>query len=124
MRFFAGLAILISCLGLFGLATFTAQRRQKEIGIRKLVGATVGNVAMLLSMDFLKLLFIAMIIAFSLIGWAMNHWLLEFGYRIDIGANVYIISGAAITSLALFTIDYQAIKAALRDPVKSLRAEK
>jgi putative ABC transport system permease protein len=121
--YFAGLAILISCLGLFGLAAFTAQRRRKEIGIRKVIGATVGNVAVLLSMDFLKLVAIAMIIAFPLIGWVMNQWLHEFAFRIDIGFNVFLISGTCITLLALITVGYQAVKAALMDPVKTLKSE-
>ncbi|WP_439584620.1 ABC transporter permease [Dyadobacter bucti] len=120
---FAGLAILISCLGLFGLAAFTAQRRQKEIGVRKVVGATVGDVALLLSMDFLKLIFIAMIIAFPLTAWALSQWLNDFAYRIDIGINVFLIAGLSITMLAISTVGYQAVKAALRDPVKSLRSE-
>ncbi|WP_138477508.1 ABC transporter permease [Dyadobacter bucti] len=120
---FAGLAILISSLGLFGLAAFTAQRRQKEIGVRKVVGATVGDVALLLSMDFLKLIFIAMIIAFPLTAWALSQWLNDFAYRIDIGINVFLIAGLSITMLAISTVGYQAVKAALRDPVKSLRSE-
>ncbi|MCF0039355.1 FtsX-like permease family protein [Dyadobacter fanqingshengii] len=122
-QYFAGLAILISCLGLFGLAAFTAQRRQKEIGIRKVVGATVQDVTMLLSVDFLKLVVIAMIIAFPLIGWAMNRWLQEFAYHAEIGFNVFLISAASICVLALITVGYQAIKAALMDPVKSLKSE-
>ena len=122
-RYFAGLAILISCLGLFGLAAFTAQRRRKEIGIRKVVGATVGNVAVLLSMDFLKLILIAMAIAFPLISLAMDQWLNEFAFRVDVGLSIFIISGIAITLLALTTVGYQAIKAALLDPVKSLKSE-
>jgi putative ABC transport system permease protein len=122
-RYFAGLAILISCLGLFGLAAFTAQRRQKEIGIRKVVGATVGNVAVLLSTDFLKLVLIAMVIAFPLIAWAMNQWLNEFSYHVTIGINVFILSGASIILLAVATVGYQAIKAALSDPVKILKSE-
>lgn len=122
-QYFAGLAILISCLGLFGLAAFTAQRRQKEIGIRKVVGATVKDVTMLLSVDFLKLVVIAMIIAFPLIGWAMNRWLQEFAYHAEIGFNVFLISAALICALALITVGYQAIKAALMDPVKSLKSE-
>ena len=122
-RYFAGLAILISCLGLFGLAAFTAQRRRKEIGIRKVVGATVGNVAVLLSMDFLKLILIAMAIAFPLISLAMDQWLNEFAFRVDVGLSIFIISGIAITLLALITVGYQAIKAALLDPVKSLKSE-
>ena len=122
-QYFAGLAILISCLGLFGLAAFTAQRRQKEIGIRKVVGATVGNVAVMLSMDFLKLVFIAMVIAFPLIGWAMNQWLHEFAYSIDLNISVFLIAGSSVTFLTMFTVGYQAIKAALTDPIKSLKAE-
>ena len=122
-QYFAGLAILISCLGLFGLAAFTAQRRQKEIGIRKVVGATVGNVAVMLSMDFLKLVFIAMVIAFPLIGWAMNQWLHEFAYSVDLSISVFLIAGFSVTFLTMFTVGYQAIKAALTDPIKSLKAE-
>jgi ABC-type antimicrobial peptide transport system permease subunit len=122
-QYFAGLAILISCLGLFGLAAFTAQRRQKEIGIRKVVGATVGNVAVMLSMDFLKLVLIAMVIAFPLIGWAMSQWLHEFAYSIDLGFSVFIIAGLSVTLLTILTVGYQAVKAALTDPIKSLKIE-
>ncbi|MHA4742365.1 ABC transporter permease [Dyadobacter sp. MSC1_007] len=122
-RYFAGLAILISCLGLFGLAAFTAQRRQKEIGIRKVVGASVSDVVMMLSMDFLKLLAIALVIAFPLIGWVMYEWLSNFAFRIDLDAGVFIIAAAGITAITLTTVGYQAIKAALLDPVKSLKVE-
>ena len=122
-RYFAGLAILISCLGLFGLAAFTAQRRQKEIGVRKVVGATVADVTMLLSTDFLKLILIAMAIAFPLIGYVLNRWLHEFAYRINLDPGIFIISGLAISILALGTVGYQAVKAALMDPVRSLRSE-
>lgn len=122
-RYFAGLAIIISCLGLFGLATFTAQRRQKEIGIRKVVGASVGNVAALLSADFLKLVLIAMVIAFPLIGWGMKEWLSNFAYHIDLDMKVFVLSAVAIIVLAMFTVGYQAIKAALMNPVKTLKSE-
>ena len=122
-QYFAGLTILISCLGLFGLAAFTAQRRQKEIGIRKVVGATVTNVALMLSVDFLKLVLIAMLIAFPLIGWAMSHWLNKFAYSVDMGLGVFVIAGLSVTSLTLLTVGYQAIKAALTDPIKSLKTE-
>ncbi|WP_428654555.1 ABC transporter permease [Runella sp.] len=122
-RYFAGLAILISCLGLFGLAAFTAQRRQKEIGIRKVVGATVGNVAIMLSMDFLKLVLIAVFIAFPLAWWAADEWLQAFSYHITVGLDVYLITGASIIAITLFTIGYQAVKAALMNPVKTLKAE-
>jgi ABC-type antimicrobial peptide transport system permease subunit len=122
-RYFAGLAILISCLGLFGLAAFTAQRRQKEIGIRKVVGASVSDVVLMLSMDFLKLLAIALVIAFPLIGWIMYEWLSNFAFRIDLNAGVFVMAAAGITAITLVTVGYQAIKAALLDPVKSLKVE-
>ena len=86
-KYFAALAIIISCLGLYGLATFTAQRRQKEIGIRKVVGATVGNVTLLLSKDFIRLVLVAVLIAFPVAWWAMNQWLHGFAYRINLGAR-------------------------------------
>ncbi|HXL54631.1 MAG TPA: FtsX-like permease family protein, partial [Chitinophagaceae bacterium] len=122
-KYFAALAILISCLGLFGLAAFTAQRRQKEIGIRKVVGASVSNVVVMLSTDFLKLVFIAAIIAFPLVWWTMNEWLNSFVYRIQIGAAVFLIAGLSIILITLLTISFQAIKAAIANPVRSLRTE-
>ncbi|HKO82814.1 MAG TPA: ABC transporter permease [Chitinophagaceae bacterium] len=122
-RYFAGLAIIISCLGLFGLAAFTAQKRQKEIGIRKVVGASVSNIAAMLSKDFLKLVLIAVLIAFPLAWWAMNEWLTDFAYRITIGPDVFLITGASIILITLLTISFQSIKAALANPVKSLRTE-
>jgi putative ABC transport system permease protein len=122
-RYFAGLAILISCLGLFGLATFTAQKRQKEIGIRKVVGASVNNIVFMLSMDFLKLVLLAVVIAFPLAWWLMSKWLQGFAYRIPIGLEVFGITGAAIILITLLTISVQAIRAALANPVSSLRSE-
>ena len=122
-KYFAGLAILISCLGLFGLAAFTAQRRQKEIGIRKVVGASVSNVIIMLSKDFLKLVIVAALVAFPLVWWAMNDWLNSFAYRIQIGAAVFIIAAASIILITLLTISFQSIKAAIANPVKSLRTE-
>lgn len=122
-KYFAGLAIVISCLGLFGLTAFTAQRRQKEIGIRKIVGASVSNIFIMLSKDFLLLIVIAIIIAFPLSWWAMNKWLQGFAYRIDVSAMVFFIAAAAIILITLTTISYQALKAAVANPVKSLRTE-
>ena len=122
-RYFAGLAILISCLGLFGLATFTAQKRQKEIGIRKVVGASVNNIVFMLSKDFLKLVLLAVLIAFPLAWWLMTEWLQGFAYRIPIGGEVFGITGAAVIVITLLTISVQAIKAALANPVKSLHSE-
>lgn len=122
-RYFAGIAIIISCLGLFGLAAFTAQKRQKEIGIRKVVGASVSNIAAMLSKDFLKLVLIAVIIAFPVAWWAMNEWLNDFAYRINISATVFLIAGGAIILITLLTISFQSLKAAIANPVKSLRTE-
>ena len=122
-RYFAGLAIVISCLGLFGLAAFTAQRRQKEIGIRKIIGASVGSLFMMLSKDFLLLVLVAILISFPLSWWVMNQWLQGFAYRININASVFFIAGSSIIIITLLTISYQAIKAAIANPVKSLRTE-
>jgi hypothetical protein len=122
-RYFAGLAILISCLGLFGLATFTAQKRQKEIGIRKVVGASVNNIVFMLSKDFLKLVLLAVVVAFPLAWWLMTEWLEGFVYRTTIGVEVFLFTGASVLFVTLLTISVQAIKAALANPVTSLRSE-
>jgi putative ABC transport system permease protein len=122
-RYFAGLAIVISCLGLFGLAAFTAQRRQKEIGIRKIIGASVSHIFLMLSKDFLILILLATGIAFPLSWWAMNKWLQSYSYRVNIGALVFVLAGVSIILITLFTISYQSIKAAVANPVKSLRTE-
>ena len=122
-RYFAGLAIIISCLGLFGLAAFTAQRRQKEIGIRKVMGASAGNVVLMLSKDFLKLILVAVIIAFPVAWWAMNQWLHGFAYRINLDIDVFLIAGISTVLITLLAISFQSIKAAIANPVKSLRME-
>ena len=122
-RYFSGLAIVISCLGLFGLAAFTAQRRQKEIGIRKVVGASVGNVTLLLSKDFVNLILVAIIIAFPVAWWIMNQWLDNFVYRIHIGFDIFLIAGLSIIVITLLTISYQSLKAAMANPVRSLWSE-
>jgi putative ABC transport system permease protein len=115
--------IVIACLGLFGLATFAAQQRIKEIGIRKVLGASTAAITTMLSGDFLKWVMIALIIAIP-VGWYfMNKWLQDFAYRIDIGWGVFVASGLLVISIALLTVSYQAIKAALANPVKSLRTE-
>jgi len=121
--YFAALAIIISCLGLFGLAAFTASRRQKEIGIRKVIGASVSNVVLMLSKDFLQLVGVAVLIAFPAAWWAMNYWLSGFAYRTSIGAGVFIATGFAVLLITLCTISFQSIKAALANPVKSLKTE-
>jgi putative ABC transport system permease protein len=122
-RYFAGLAIIISCLGLFGLAAFTAQRRQKEISIRKVIGASVSNLTLLLSRDFFKLVLIAVIIAFALVWWGMNHWLDYFAYRIHIGPDVFLVTAGVITGITILTVSFQAIKAAVANPVRYLKGE-
>lgn len=122
-RYFAGLAILISSLGLFGLAAFTAQKRQKEIGIRKVIGASVKNVVLLLSKDFMKLILLAMLIAFPVSFWIMHHWLEGFAYRVHIDVMIFIIAGLSVLLITLLTISFQSIRAALMNPVKSLRSD-
>jgi len=122
-RYFAFLAIFISCLGLLGLVMFTAEQRTREIGIRKVLGATVPNVVGLLSKDFLKLVLIANLISWPLGWWAMSKWLQNFEYRIAISWWVFVLAGLAAVLIALLTVSYQAIKAAIANPVKSLRTE-
>ncbi len=120
---FGLLAILISCLGLFGLATHAALQRTKEIGIRKVLGASVAGIVTLLSKDFLKLVFIALIVASPLAWYVMNIWLQDFAYRIDIPWWVFLVSGVLALVIAGCTVSFQSIRAALADPVKSLHSE-
>ena len=120
---FAIIAILIACLGLFGLAAFMAEQRIKEIGVRKVLGATVTDVTMMLSKDFVKLVIIASLITFPVAWWAMNKWLQDFAYRIHIGWWVFAAAGFIALLIALLTVSSQAVKAALNNPVKSLRTE-
>jgi len=120
---FAILAIFIACLGLFGLVTYAAEQRIKEIGIRKVLGATVGNIVTMLSGDFLKLVAIALLFAFPVAWWAMHRWLQDFAYRVDVGVWVFVIAGASALMIALATVSFKAISAALMNPVKSLRTE-
>ena len=122
-KVFAVLAILISCLGLFGLAAHTAERRTKEIGIRKVLGATTRGITGLLSKDFLQLVLIACAIAFPAAWLVMNHWLKDYAYRIQISWWVFAVGGVMAMAIALSTISFQAIKAAMANPVNSLRAE-
>lgn len=120
-RYFAGLAIGISCLGLFGLTAFTAQRRQKEISIRKVIGATESNIVMLLSKDFLWLVLIAILVAFPLSWWAVNQWLKRFAYRTDVTIGVFVLAAAAILIITILTISIQSLRAARANPVKNLK---
>jgi putative ABC transport system permease protein len=120
---FSLLAIGIACLGLFGLSTFMAQQRVKEIGIRKVLGSSVGGIVLLLSKDFMKLIFLAIVVAVPICWWAMNKWLEGFAYRITIGPIIFIIAGAIAMGIAILTISWQSFKAALANPVQSLRNE-
>ncbi|MDJ1496778.1 ABC transporter permease [Cytophagaceae bacterium DM2B3-1] len=120
---FAGLAIFIACLGLYGLAWFVAEQRTKEIGIRKVLGATVSSIVVLLSRDFIKLVIIAMLIATPIAWYGMHQWLQDFAYHIDIQWWIFVLAGLLAISIALFTVSFQSIKAALTNPVKSLRNE-
>jgi ABC-type antimicrobial peptide transport system permease subunit len=122
-KVFSLLAIIISCLGLFGLAAFSAERRTKEIGVRKVLGASVTGITTLLSKDFLKLVVIACFLAFPISWWVMNKWLENYKFRIEINGWVFLLAGISAVFIALFTISFQSIKAASANPVKSLRTE-
>ena len=120
---FSILAILIACLGLFGLAAFTAEQRTKEIGIRKVLGASAASVINMLNKEFIKLVLISSVIAIPLAWWAMNKWLEDFAYRVEIGWWVFVVAGIIALLIAVLTVSSQAIKAAFANPVKSLRSE-
>lgn len=122
-KIFALIAIIISCLGLFGLAAYTAEQRKKEIGVRKVLGSSVTGIVRLLSKDFMGLVIIALLIAAPVAWWFMQDWLESFAYRIDINLWVFVIAGIVAICIALLTISFQAVKAALANPVKSLRTE-
>jgi putative ABC transport system permease protein len=117
------LTIMIACLGLFGLATYAAEQRIKEIGIRKVLGASITGIVTMLSKDFIKLVLIAAVIAFPVAWWAMNAWLKDFAYRISISWWVFVAAGITALIIALLTICFQAVRAAVANPVRSLRSE-
>ena len=119
----AGLAIFISCLGLFGLASYSAERRIKEIGVRKVMGASVSGIVALLSVDFLKLVVISILIASPIAWWAVSSWLQDFAFRIDVEWWIFISAGLLAIVIAQLTVSFQSIKAALTNPIKSLRSE-
>ena len=120
---FSVLAIAIACLGLLGLATFATQQRTKEIGIRKVLGASVLNLSRLLSNEFLKLVLLANLIAWPLAYFVMNRWLRSFAYRASLGLELFLFSGVLALCIALLTVSYQSIRAARANPVNSLRYE-
>ncbi|MGN6355290.1 MAG: ABC transporter permease [Parafilimonas sp.] len=123
MNIFASIAIILACIGLFGLSAYSAQQRVKEIGVRKVLGATVSNIVFVLSKDFIKLAFIAALIAFPIAWWAMHSWLQRYEYRISIEWWVFVVTALATLLIALLTVSFQAVKAALSNPVKNLRTE-
>jgi len=120
---FTFIAIFVACLGLYGLAAFAAERRIKEIGIRKVMGATVTHIVALLNKDFLKLVLLGFLIAVPLAWYAMNQWLEDFAYRIEIGPGIFLLAGGAAILIALLTVGWQSVKAAVSNPVDSLRSE-
>ena len=122
-KIFSVLAMLISCLGLWGLVTFAAQQRIKEIGIRKVLGASVPNIITLITKDFILLVGIALVIASPLAYWGVNKWLQDFAFRINIDWKVFALAGTIALLIALLTVSFQALKAAVANPIKSLRTE-
>jgi putative ABC transport system permease protein len=120
---FAGFAIIIASLGLLGLSLFSTIQRTKEIGVRKVLGASVSQIIVLLSRDFIKLVLIALLIATPISWFVMHGWLQDFAYRISISVWVFVLAGLLAVLIALFTISFQALKAAAANPVKSLRTE-
>ena len=121
--YFTFLAIFIACLGLFGLASFATEQRTKEIGIRKVLGASIVGIVLLLSKDFTKLVIVSNLIAWPIAYYAMNRWLQDFAYRINIGVGTFLLAGAIALIIALLTVGFQAVKAALANPVEALRYE-
>jgi putative ABC transport system permease protein len=121
--YFTFLAIFIACLGLFGLASFTAERKTKEIGIRRVLGASVANIVNLISKEFVTLILVANFIAWPIAYFAMNKWLQNFAYRIDIGWWMFALTGGLALLIAFLTVSTQALKAALANPVEALRYE-
>jgi ABC-type antimicrobial peptide transport system permease subunit len=120
---FAALAVFISCLGLFGLSAYVAESRVKEIGVRKVLGASVPGIAKLLSLEFIRLVLVSIVIASPLAWYAMNRWLADYTYRISIGWETFLIAGILAVGIAAVTVSFQAVKAATANPVKSLRSE-
>jgi ABC-type antimicrobial peptide transport system permease subunit len=120
---FSGLAILISCLGLFGLASFVAEQRTKEIGVRKVLGAGVTGIWALLSADFIKLVALSMLIAMPLSYYCMDQWLQNYALHTSLSGWIFVVAGLGLLLVTLATVSYQTVRVALMNPVKSLRAE-
>ena len=123
IEWFSGLAIFIACMGILGLSVYSIQQRTKEIGIRKVLGAGVPGIIRKITNEFLKPVFVAAILAAPITWWVMDKWLQEFAYRIKVNPGVFVVAAAIAILIALITISFQAIKAAIANPVKSLRTE-
>jgi putative ABC transport system permease protein len=122
-RLFTGVAVFICCLGFYGLVLFMANRKTKEIGIRKVLGATVGDILLLFGREFFVLIGISFVVAAPLAGWVMHRWLAGFAYRIPVGWQIFVLTGLLTLVIVLLTVGYQSVKSALTNPVKSLRSE-
>jgi putative ABC transport system permease protein len=120
---FSILAVIVSCVGLFGLSAYTATQRTKEIGIRKALGSTENGIFLLLSQEYLKLIGVSILIATPMIWWVMNNWIQTFPYRTTISPFVFVFSGVMVLAVALITVSYQTVKASKTNPVESLRYE-
>ena len=123
LKYFTVLAIFIACLGLFGLASFTAEQRTKELGVRKVLGASVTGLVLLMSKEFAKWVLIANLIAFPIAYFVMNNWLQSFAYRINLTIWIFLATAGVAFVIALLTVSYQSIKASLANPIESLRYE-
>ena len=123
LNIFAAIAIMLAALGLFGLSAYSIQQRTKEIGIRKILGASIPGIIALLSGGFLRLVSIASLIAFPVAWWVMHQWLQGFAYRVTISWRMFVISGVTAVVIAFLTVSFQAVKAAMANPVKNLRSE-
>jgi putative ABC transport system permease protein len=117
------MAVLISCLGLFGLAAFSAEQRNKEIGIRKVLGASVSSIVRLLSREFVWLVGFSLVLAIPIAWWAMNKWLQGFAYRVPLSWWMFVLAGGLAVLIALLTVSFQAIRAAIANPIRALRSE-
>jgi putative ABC transport system permease protein len=120
---FALLAIFIACLGLYGLASFSIARRTKEIGIRKVLGATTVGIVSLLSKRFIRLVFLAFILALPAIYYYGNNWLMDFAYRVELDWNVFVLSGLTVLGIVFLTVSFQSLRAALANPINALKDE-
>lgn len=123
INFFAGIALFIGCMGLYGLVLFMVVQKTKEIGVRKVLGASVGSILWLFSREFVRLIGIAFVLAAPVAWWVMDGWLQDFQYRISLGPGIFLVALLVTVLVALLTVSFQSVRAALMNPVKSLRSE-